>query len=95
MDGDGCDPLASAEGDEGGGVGGRLGAPPPRGRVVAEDLEGGRPDLARPSRGLQQPRAHPQVDADPGCLLTIALLVFFVSLLVIVAALLILPTVTR
>ncbi len=64
VDGDRRDVMAGQVGDEVRGTGRRLGASPPGGRVVAEDLQRRGADLPRPPGGLHQPGRHPKVDPD-------------------------------
>src|SRR5690606_6615387 len=61
VDRDRPDPLASGIGDERIGIRGWLRTATPGGRVVAEDLERPRPDLARSSRRRHQPAPDAKV----------------------------------
>ena len=64
VDGDRRDVVGGQVGDEVRGTGRRLGASPPGGGVVAEDLQRRGTDLPRPPGGLHQPGRHPKVDPD-------------------------------
>ena len=66
VDGDGADPFPGGVGDERLGICRRLGAAPPGGGVVAEDLEGGGANLPGATSRLEEPGGDAQVNPHPG-----------------------------